>query len=167
MGYQVKFVQTTQSQYDAIATKESGTLYFTTDTKRIYKGSDLYAATAFDQLVADSIEASEITVDGENVSLEGHTHSEYKALQTAKTSPTASGTAISFIDTVSQDANGEITATKKSVRQATTNQTGVVQLSSATNSASEALAATPKAVKTAYDLAESKSSVTIVDWEEN
>ena len=51
---------------------------------------------------------------------------------------------------------------------ATTSYEGVVKLSSATNSTSEELAATPKAVKTAYDaLDASKSSVTIVDWEED
>lgn len=42
-----------------------------------------------------------------------------KPKQTAKTSPTASGTASQFIDTVSQDANGVITATKKTVRTMT------------------------------------------------
>ena len=39
----------------------------------------------------------------------------YKLKQTAKVSPAASGSALSFIDTVSQDENGEITATKKTV----------------------------------------------------
>ncbi|WP_250664733.1 tail fiber protein, partial [Escherichia coli] len=39
---------------------------------------------------------------------------------------------------------------------ATTARKGLVQLSSATNSDSETLAATPKAVKTAYDLANGK-----------
>ena len=39
----------------------------------------------------------------------------YKPLQTAKTSPTASGNTTAFIDTISQDANGVITATKKNV----------------------------------------------------
>lgn len=43
-----------------------------------------------------------------------------------------------------------------SVADASTSAKGVVQLSSAVNSESEALAATPKAVKTAYDLASSK-----------
>ena len=42
---------------------------------------------------------------------------------------------------------------------ATTSQKGIVQLSSATNSSSETLAATPKAVKAAYDLANGKSTV--------
>lgn len=39
----------------------------------------------------------------------------YKPLQTAKDSPTASSNATAFIDTISQDANGVITATKKNV----------------------------------------------------
>ncbi|WP_172901896.1 tail fiber protein, partial [Escherichia coli] len=41
-------------------------------------------------------------------------------------------------------------------QDATTARKGLVQLSSATNSDSETLAATPKAVKTAYDLANGK-----------
>lgn len=39
----------------------------------------------------------------------------YKTKQTAKASPTASGTTLAFIDTITQNANGEITATKKTV----------------------------------------------------
>lgn len=38
-----------------------------------------------------------------------------KELQTAVTDPTASGTALSFIDSITQNENGEITPTKKSV----------------------------------------------------
>ena len=38
-----------------------------------------------------------------------------KTKQTAVTDPTASGNATSFIDSISQNANGEITATKKTV----------------------------------------------------
>lgn len=45
-------------------------------------------------------------------------------------SPAASGNEISFIDTVSQGANGGISATKKTVRSASATQTGVVQLAS-------------------------------------
>ncbi|MBP5727918.1 MAG: hypothetical protein J6Y48_12675 [Clostridia bacterium] len=39
-----------------------------------------------------------------------------KDVQTAKTDPTASGTSATFIDTLSQDTQGVITATKKTVR---------------------------------------------------
>lgn len=48
MAQQVQFVQLTQAEYDALASKDAGKLYFTTDSGRIYKGSVLYAATTFD-----------------------------------------------------------------------------------------------------------------------
>ena len=54
-----------------------------------------------------------------------HTH---KLEFAAVNSPAASGNEISFIDTVSQGADGGISATKKTVRSASTTQTGVVQL---------------------------------------
>nr|DAG27519.1 MAG TPA: long tail fiber, proximal subunit [Caudoviricetes sp.] len=60
-----------------------------------------------------------------NVTPNSHTH----ALSfTEVPSPTASGNEISFVDTVSQGANGGITATKKTVRSASATQTGVVEL---------------------------------------
>ena len=52
--------------------------------------------------------------------------SNYKTKQTAKSSPSASSTTYQFIDTISQDTNGVITATKKSVREATTSQSGLM-----------------------------------------
>lgn len=80
----------------------------------------------------------------------------FKTVQLVKPSPSASGDTVTAIDTVAQDENGELTATKKNIRQGTTSRTGIVQLSNATNSTSTALAATANAVKTAYDLAASK-----------
>lgn len=71
--------------------------------------------------------------------------------------PTASGSTTAFIDSVSQ-TDGKITATKKNITSATTSAPGIVQLSSATNSTSESLAATSKAVKAAYDLANTAST---------
>jgi hypothetical protein len=68
------------------------------------------------------------------------------------TAPSASGTTTSFIDSVSQ-TNGKISATKKTITSASTSATGIVKLSSSVSSTSESLAATPKAVKTAYDKA--------------
>lgn len=70
-------------------------------------------------------------------------------------SPAAEGTATAFITSVSQSSDGQITALKSTVPSASTSVSGIVKLSSATNSTSEALAATPKAVKSAYDLANS------------
>lgn len=62
-----------------------------------------------------------------NKSNTGHNHdATYKKIQTAVFSPAASSTDISFIDTVSQDTQGKITATKKTVRDASKTQSGVV-----------------------------------------
>ena len=56
-----------------------------------------------------------------------HNHdSAYKKIQTAVTSPTASSTDIAFIDTISQNTQGVISATKKTVRDASASQSGVV-----------------------------------------
>lgn len=86
---------------------------------------------------------------------------EFKLIQTAVSDPTSSGSGIDFIATISQNTNGEITVTKKSVRIATGSQAGVVTLSdshTSTSSASDGVAATPQAVKDAYDLASGKAS---------
>lgn len=50
----------------------------------------------------------------------------YKIVQEAVTDPTSSGTATSFIATISQDANGKITATKSAVANATTSAAGLM-----------------------------------------
>lgn len=99
-----------------------------------------------------------LTSDGD-LADSGHALSEYKTKQTAVVDPTASGTAIEFIATVSQDANGEITATKAALPTASTSAAGITSLSSAHDSTAENVAATPKAVKDAYDLADGKYSL--------
>lgn len=50
----------------------------------------------------------------------------YKTTQTAVSDPTASGNALSFIDSISQNANGEISATKKTVYSAGSSQAGLM-----------------------------------------
>jgi hypothetical protein len=82
----------------------------------------------------------------------------YKPMQEPVASPSASGTAIQFIEFVSQDATGRMTATKKTVRTGSTSQTGVLQLTDSHSSTSTTTAATPKNVKEAYDLANGKQS---------
>ena len=81
---------------------------------------------------------------------------EFKLKQTAVSDPTASGTTLTAIATISQDANGEITVTKKTIQDGTTSQKGVVQLTDSHASTSTTTAATPKNVKEAYDLAAGK-----------
>lgn len=79
-----------------------------------------------------------------NLTDSGKKASDFKTKQAAVSDPTASGNAISFIDTISQDTNGVIAPTKKTV-----------SLSSAVDSEAEDAAATPKAVKLAYEHADS------------
>lgn len=50
----------------------------------------------------------------------------YKVKQTAVASPSASGNTTSFIDTISQDTNGKITATKKTVTTVTQSAAGLM-----------------------------------------
>ena len=69
-----------------------------------------------------------------------------------KASPTTvPDTTTEFISTVAQGSDGAISATKKAITPASTSAAGIVQLSSSTSSSSETMAATPKAVKDAYD----------------
>lgn len=56
----------------------------------------------------------------------GHALTEYKTKQTAKVDPTAGSTpGITFIATIEQDANGDITATKETVQSASASTSGV------------------------------------------
>lgn len=78
----------------------------------------------------------------------------YKLKQTAKTDPTASGTTLTAIDTITQNSNGDITATKKTIQSATTSQQGVVQLAGSigtTVSSENNKAASEKAVRDAIN----------------
>ena len=80
--------------------------------------------------------------------------SNYKTKQQVVSDPTKNGESVAYIDTISQDANGEITATKKGIPVASTSQKGIVDLSD-TVSENHTNAATPYCVKQAYDLADS------------
>lgn len=53
----------------------------------------------------------------------------YKTTQTAVSDPTANGTAVSFIASIQQNANGNITATKKTVQTADANHDGLMSAS--------------------------------------
>lgn len=82
---------------------------------------------------------------------------EFKLKQTAKSDPAASGTTLTAIATITQDANGEITATKKTIQDGTTSQKGVVQLQNSLDT-STTKAVTPNAVKTATDALDTRIS---------
>lgn len=109
--------------------------------------------------VVDGQEVIFYVSDDQSVKIWQSSEGNYKIKQAAKTDPTASGTTITAIDTISQNSNGEITATKKTIRSGTTSQTGIVQLkgSIAASESDDSKAATPKAVRdtiNALDVAE-------------
>lgn len=77
----------------------------------------------------------------------------YKTKQSAVSDPTASGTSLTFISNITQNENGVISPSKKTIQDGTTSQKGVVQLEDSYSSTSTTKAATPNSVKAAYDLA--------------
>lgn len=75
-------------------------------------------------------------------------------LATVTQSDTSGTAGINFVQSIAKDTYGRVTGrVVADVRAGTTAQTGILQLSDATNSTSTTLAATANAVKTAYDLA--------------
>lgn len=78
----------------------------------------------------DTAESNIDALEGRADALEGDTvGTGAKRLQNAVASPTVGSTpVIEFIDTISQNANGDITATKQAVRNASAGVTGVVQM---------------------------------------
>ena len=74
----------------------------------------------------------------------------YKTTQSAVSDPSASGDAYQFIAAISQDTNGVVSATKKTVQSASTSQSGIVQLNDSYTSTSTILAPTAKALKDLY-----------------
>ena len=101
------------------ATKFKGALEGNADTaSAAASGSALETAIAAKaSKVASATEGNFAALDANGDIVDsGHKHSDYKTKQTAKTDPTASGTSVTFIDTFAQNANGETTVTKKTVR---------------------------------------------------
>ena len=81
----------------------------------------------------------------------------YKTKQTAKTSPsTLTTTATAFIDTITQDENGVITATKRKLPTASSTVAGITKVIDSNRDTSTDAAASAGAVKATWDLASSK-----------
>lgn len=91
---------------------------------------EVYSKEKLDELLDDVIGGDLSGIDGRLSDLEGNTvGTGAKRLQAAVSSPTAGSTpAIEFIDTISQNANGDITVTKQAVRTAAANVSGIVSL---------------------------------------
>ena len=76
--------------------------------------------------------------------------SDFKTVQTS--AEYAPANSLKTIQKIEQDDNGDIAVTFQDIQTASTSQAGVVQLSSSSASTDEYKAATPKAVKDAYDV---------------
>lgn len=113
-------------------------------------GTDSDVKTALDNLGANKANASDVYTKTQTDSA---ITTALDALDLTSPSAVTTGTLpISFIDSVTQ-TNGKVTASKKQIRAATTSVSGIVQLEDSVTSTSTSKAATPKAVKTAYDKA--------------
>ena len=73
-----------------------------------------------------------VTAGTNPTTLAGFGITDAKKKQSAKPSPSASGATLAFIDTISQNEQGVITATKKTAQNATETQAGVVSTDSQT-----------------------------------
>lgn len=116
-------------------------------------GSGTGTLTLGDLPVVDGQEVIFYVSDDQSVKIWQSSEGNYKIKQASKSDPTASGTTITAIDSITQNSNGEITATKKTIRSGTTSQTGIVQLkgSIAASESDDSKAATPKAVRDAIN----------------
>lgn len=65
-------------------------------------------------------------VDGNCKPADFQAAGDYKTTQTAVSDPSADGNAAAFIDSITQNANGEITVTKKNVQAASASQAGLM-----------------------------------------
>ena len=73
-----------------------------------------------------------VTAGTNPTTLAGFGITDAKKKQSAKPSPSTSGNVLAFIDTISQNEQGVITATKKNAQNATETQAGVVSIDSQT-----------------------------------
>ena len=155
-------VDGTANEIDVTERMTAGVKYYTIGLATVVKNTLLGLLASFSNLVGilnsktDKVQGATagnlaaLDASG-NLTDSGSKAADFKTKQTPVADPIASGAGLEFIDSVTQDANGEITPHKKAVQDGTTAQKGVVKLSNAIDSTSVTEAATPKAVKDAYD----------------
>ena len=121
------------------------------------EGSGTGTLTLGNLPVVDGQEVIFYVSDDQSTKIWQSSEGNYKIKQTAKSDPTVpttgTTTSLSFIDTITQNENGEITATKKEMRVSSTSQTGIVQLKESVDASEtdNSKAATPKAVRDAIN----------------
>ena len=101
---------------------------------------------------AASTDGNFVVFDGETGKVIKNSTVNPSSFKTKQTDVDLSGSTIKTITSLTQNANGEVSATFQNIQTASTSQIGLVQLSSSSASTAEDVAATPKAVKDAYDV---------------
>jgi hypothetical protein len=113
---------------------------------------------AADTTIQNNIDDVNARIDA----LENTTVKNVKTKQTAVSTPEASGNTVSFIDTIAQNENGEISVTKKTVRTASTNASGL--MSSADKAKLDGIASGADAnVKADWNVTDSSSDAFILN----
>lgn len=128
-----------------------GYLYKTTDTNKLYLATSKNTVQEVTSIQSDWSQSDNTKLDYIKNKPD---LTVYKTKQTAVVDPTASGTTLDVIDTITQNENGVITATKKTIQSATEAQKGVAELATSaeaiTGTDTERIM-TPKTVKDAHD----------------
>ena len=102
------------------------------------------------------IPASESPAVSAHWEIIGETSIDLSGYKTKQTAVSVTGGTLKGVASFAQNENGDCTLTLNDIQDGTTSQKGVVQLEDSHTSTSTTKAATPKNVKEAYDLADSK-----------
>lgn len=112
---------------------------------------------AADTTIQNNIDDVNARIDALNTTVKN-----VKTKQTAVSTPKTSGVTVSFIDTIAQNENGEISVTKKTVRTASTNANGL--MSSADKAKLDGIASGADAnVKADWNVTDSSSDAFILN----
>ena len=163
-------VDGTANEIDVTESMTAGVKYYTIGLATVVKNTLLGLLASLSNLVgilnskADKVQGSTagnlaaLDASG-NLTDSGSKSADFKTKQTPVSDPSADGAGLSFIDSISQDANGEITPHKKTVQDGTTAQKGVVQLQDSIGSTESSAdkAVTPHAVREAINAAVSSA----------
>ena len=159
-------VEGTTNEIDVSASVTQGVKHYVISLSNSIKSTILFLIGLYQNVInslankADKVQGATIgnlaalDVNG-NLTDSGSKVSDFKTKQTAVPDPSASGTCLEFISSLSQNANGEITPNKKSVQNGTISQKGVVQLQDSIGSTESTTdkAVTPHAVREAINSA--------------
>jgi len=106
---------------DALDSSSTTTAATPNAVKRVYE----YAQGKTDK-VSGAVTGNFAGLDANgNLTDSGHSHADYKTVQTAVSDPSADGSGVEFIDSITQNANGVISPHKKSVRDVAASTAGV------------------------------------------